>query len=198
MTGSALRGHTVGFAFQLVQGAQIRLRRRHHDVGVRTHPVDHPAAVLQAIRDTPNDGTGVDTFVELQNLVSSSVNTFKAALQIIQNYAQAHTDPTQLGTDQPTAQTYLDLGITNVSQTNVRSMNSALAVLAGLIIGYVAWTLTEYFGHRYLFLHAVQPVECMWVAHVAGRVQVAHGADAALVVVAVPAFFSPCVGLVGD
>lgn len=96
-------------------------------LGIQGVTPDNLAAVLQAIRDTPGDGTGVDTFVELQNLVSLSVTTFNAALQIIQNYAKAHTDPTQLGTDQPTAQTYLDLGITNVSQTNVRSMNSALA-----------------------------------------------------------------------
>lgn len=37
------------------------------------------------------------------------------------------------------------------------SLNGALAVLAGLVIGYVAWTLTEYFGHRYLF-HTVFPL----------------------------------------
>ncbi|MBI1866878.1 MAG: sterol desaturase family protein [Methylocystis sp.] len=31
------------------------------------------------------------------------------------------------------------------------------AIIAALVIGYVAWTLTEYFGHRYLF-HTVFPL----------------------------------------
>jgi dihydroceramide fatty acyl 2-hydroxylase len=37
------------------------------------------------------------------------------------------------------------------------SLNSFIAVLGGLILGYLAWTLTEYFGHRYLF-HTVFPL----------------------------------------
>lgn len=88
---------------------------------------DNFAAVLQAIRDTADNGTGVDTYVELQGLVSTTATKFNAALQIIQNYAKAHADPTQLGTDQPTVQTYLDLGIADVTSANVKSMNSALA-----------------------------------------------------------------------
>jgi len=37
------------------------------------------------------------------------------------------------------------------------TQNGAGAVLSGLVVGYVAWTLTEYFGHRYLF-HTVFPL----------------------------------------
>jgi len=37
------------------------------------------------------------------------------------------------------------------------SLNGAGLVLLGLVIGYLAWTLTEYFGHRYLF-HTVFPL----------------------------------------
>jgi sterol desaturase/sphingolipid hydroxylase (fatty acid hydroxylase superfamily) len=37
------------------------------------------------------------------------------------------------------------------------SLNSFVAVLGGLILGYLAWSLTEYFGHRYLF-HTVFPL----------------------------------------
>lgn len=31
------------------------------------------------------------------------------------------------------------------------TLNSPALVLVGLVIGYLGWTLTEYFGHRYLF-----------------------------------------------
>ncbi|TLG78822.1 sterol desaturase family protein [Methylocystis sp. B8] len=31
------------------------------------------------------------------------------------------------------------------------TINSLTLVLVGLVIGYLGWTLTEYFGHRYLF-----------------------------------------------
>jgi sterol desaturase/sphingolipid hydroxylase (fatty acid hydroxylase superfamily) len=37
------------------------------------------------------------------------------------------------------------------------SLNSFVAVIGGLILGYLAWSLTEYFGHRYLF-HTVFPL----------------------------------------
>lgn len=37
------------------------------------------------------------------------------------------------------------------------TLNSVGAVLGGLVIGYTGWTLTEYFGHRYLF-HTVFPL----------------------------------------
>jgi sterol desaturase/sphingolipid hydroxylase (fatty acid hydroxylase superfamily) len=37
------------------------------------------------------------------------------------------------------------------------SLNGAVVTLAGLVFGYLAWTLTEYFGHRYLF-HTVFPL----------------------------------------
>ncbi len=37
------------------------------------------------------------------------------------------------------------------------TMNSLALVLLGVIIGYLGWTLTEYFGHRYLF-HTVFPL----------------------------------------
>lgn len=37
------------------------------------------------------------------------------------------------------------------------TLNSFGLVLLGVIIGYLGWTLTEYFGHRYLF-HTVFPL----------------------------------------
>ncbi len=37
------------------------------------------------------------------------------------------------------------------------TLNSFALVLLGVIIGYLGWTLTEYFGHRYLF-HTVFPL----------------------------------------
>jgi sterol desaturase/sphingolipid hydroxylase (fatty acid hydroxylase superfamily) len=37
------------------------------------------------------------------------------------------------------------------------TLNGATLVALGLVIGYLGWTLTEYFGHRYLF-HTVFPL----------------------------------------
>ena len=37
------------------------------------------------------------------------------------------------------------------------TLNSAGVVLFGLLLGYLGWTLTEYFGHRFLF-HTVFPL----------------------------------------
>lgn len=37
------------------------------------------------------------------------------------------------------------------------TLNSVGAVLLGLVMGYIGWTLTEYFGHRYLF-HTIFPL----------------------------------------
>ena len=37
------------------------------------------------------------------------------------------------------------------------TLQGVATVVLGLVIGYVAWTLTEYFGHRYLF-HTVFPL----------------------------------------
>jgi ribosome maturation factor RimP len=96
-------------------------------LGIQGANADNLSAVLQAIRGTDDNGTGVDTVDELQALVTGSVSKFNASLLIIQNYAKNHTDPTQLGTDQPTVQNYLDLGLTTVNSSNVKSFNSALA-----------------------------------------------------------------------
>jgi sterol desaturase/sphingolipid hydroxylase (fatty acid hydroxylase superfamily) len=37
------------------------------------------------------------------------------------------------------------------------TLNSVGTVLLGLVMGYIGWTLTEYFGHRYLF-HTIFPL----------------------------------------
>ncbi|MGD9544697.1 MAG: sterol desaturase family protein [Methylocystis sp.] len=37
------------------------------------------------------------------------------------------------------------------------TLNSPALVALGLVVGYLGWTLTEYFGHRYLF-HTVFPL----------------------------------------
>ncbi len=114
----------------LAKGVDGLTREDLVQLGIQGVTTDNLAAVLQAISGTVNNGTEVDTYVELQNLVvTPAVNRFTSALALIQAYAKAKTNPADLGAaqEQPTAQTYLDLGIANVSSDNVKSMNSALA-----------------------------------------------------------------------
>lgn len=98
-------------------------------LGIQNVTPENFAAVLQAIRDTDDQGTGVDTYIELQDLVTGAKTKYDQALSFIKAYAKNRTDPTQLGTtaEQPTLDTYKNLGVTKVTVDNLKSINSALA-----------------------------------------------------------------------
>ncbi len=96
-------------------------------LGIAGVTADNLAAVKHAIDRTLDDGSGVNTFSKLQNVVTEKVNHFNTSLGVIQQYAKTHADPSLLGTDQPTVQNYLDLGISSVTPINLEAINSALA-----------------------------------------------------------------------
>ena len=81
------------------------------------------ASVLGAIAATANDGSGVDTLVELQAIVDEIVsNARAAALAIITGYNGTNTAPT--------ADDYSNAGITGVDATNLAAINSVIATAA--------------------------------------------------------------------
>ncbi len=98
-------------------------------LGVDIVTADNFAVVRKAIVNTPDTGDKVDSIQELQDLLKPFVEKFNKALDKIKQYADAREDPTNLGTasEQPTVQDYLDLGIDTVNESNLVSMNSALA-----------------------------------------------------------------------
>ncbi|NVO06545.1 MAG: hypothetical protein HXX19_11715, partial [Rhodoferax sp.] len=90
-------------------------------LGVSGASSSNLAAVQAAIAATADDGTGVDTFAELQAVVSAVVAQI-AGLSSIVAYAQAN------GGTVPTMQTYLDAQITGVGNGSIlASVNDALA-----------------------------------------------------------------------
>lgn len=99
-------------------------------LGITGVTTDNQTVVLRALAQTADDGSDVDRLDDLQSLVTRTVNTADAALQVIQNYAQGNADASQsLGTA-PSLQDYVDAGIQGVSADNLASINTALATSA--------------------------------------------------------------------
>lgn len=90
-------------------------------LGITELTTDNIPAVLQAIANTANDGSGVDTLAELQALVTTTSTGAVSARSVIEAYADANS-----GTA-PTLNDYLAAGVTGVDSTRVASINSALA-----------------------------------------------------------------------
>jgi hypothetical protein len=81
-------------------------------------------AVQKAIAQTAQDGSGVDSLSELQQVVDAARQGSEQALGVIRAYAQTHSGTV------PTVQTYADAGAADVNADNLDSINSALASAA--------------------------------------------------------------------
>ena len=93
-------------------------------LGITGVTTDNLVAVIAAINNTNDQGSGVSTLADLQTVVTNAVGAASNALAVIQAYALANS-----GTA-PTAQNYLDAGVTGVdgsSNGNLAAINSALA-----------------------------------------------------------------------
>jgi hypothetical protein len=86
---------------------------------------DNLAAVLAAIAATPDDGSGVDSFSELHQMVDGAVNGASSALNVIANYTGSNTAPS--------LSTYADAAISGVSVANIGAINSLIAELASSV-----------------------------------------------------------------
>ena len=90
---------------------------------------DNLASVQNAIANTADDGSGVDTLQKLQAVVNSASGSNAAALSVIGAYADVNTisaPATPTGTA-PTVQDYANAGVVGVTEGNLAQINDALA-----------------------------------------------------------------------
>ena len=79
-------------------------------------------AIIEAIKNTPDDGTGVDTIAELKKVVSDTVAAAQAAVNVISDAAQANNaTPTT-----PAVDVYKAAGVTGVADSNLALINDIL------------------------------------------------------------------------
>ena len=83
---------------------------------------DNLAAVQNAIQGTNNDGTDVDTLVELQALITTTATAVTNALNVIQTAAENNTATNST----PSESDYTDAGVSGVNAGNLAAINSAL------------------------------------------------------------------------
>ncbi len=111
---SLVMQHASGVATALSQAQLTAL-------GITGLAADNMPAVLQAISNTADDGSGVDTLAELQALVTTTSAGAISARSVIEAYADTNSGIA------PTLNDYLAAGITGVDSARVASINSALA-----------------------------------------------------------------------
>ena len=101
-------------------------------LGLSNVSEDNLPAVFRAISNTADNGTGVDTWTELQNVVNVAVINATQSLAIVVDFAEQNTaglSPTTAGYvgTAPTLTTYLNAGVSGITASQVRAINDALA-----------------------------------------------------------------------
>lgn len=104
-------------------------------LGITGLTSDNLPAVLQAIANTDDSGSGVDTLTDLQSLVSTSSTNAATARSVIATYADAN------GGTAPTLSDYATAGVQGVDSTHLAAFNSALASV--LVVGTQVDTTVE-------------------------------------------------------
>ncbi|NDF46001.1 MAG: hypothetical protein EB125_10040, partial [Betaproteobacteria bacterium] len=104
-------------------------------LGVTGLTSDNLPAVLQAIANTADNGSGVDTLGELQTLVTNTGTAAATARSVIVTYADAN------GGTAPTVNDYADAGVTGVDNTRLAALNNALATAS--VVGTQVDTTAE-------------------------------------------------------
>ena len=93
-------------------------------LGITGVTADNLAAVLADIAATVDSGSGVDTLIELQGVVTTSVAAYTSALGVISAYTGTNTAPT--------VATYADAGVAGVTASTVSNLNTFVApILSG-------------------------------------------------------------------
>ena len=90
-------------------------------IGISGVTADNLAVVLAAIAASADDGSGIDTLAKFQSLVNVAVGGFSNALSKIQNYDGSNSVPNLAD--------FGATGVTGVDNSNLGSINSALAIL---------------------------------------------------------------------
>ncbi|NRA20824.1 MAG: hypothetical protein HRU05_10135, partial [Oceanospirillaceae bacterium] len=102
--------------------AELPTQAQLERLGFANISADTLAAVQQALRDSADDGSAIQTLAQLQSLVNGAISSAEDALQQIQN--AAHNDSANAGN--PTLGTYSSAGISGVNGANLASINSVL------------------------------------------------------------------------
>ena len=122
----------VAAVMDAAQGGNTLSRAQLNLLGLANVTDDNLPAVLRAIQNTADDGSGVDTLAELQTLVNNAVNNAASALAVLQDFAEQNTQsltPNGGGyaDTPPTLQHYLNAGVVGATSSNWRALNDALA-----------------------------------------------------------------------
>ena len=90
-------------------------------LGITGVTADNLTAILAALAATADDGSGIDTFAELQSAVTSAANAASAALNVISGYTGSNSAPTVAD--------YVAAGVTGVEAGNLGAINSVIGPL---------------------------------------------------------------------
>jgi fibronectin type 3 domain-containing protein len=91
-------------------------------LGIMGVDADNIDSVIAAIAGTADNGSGVDSLDELTTLVDAALAASRAAITIISGYDGSNTTPGEAN--------FTALSVTDVSASNISSVNSVLAVLS--------------------------------------------------------------------
>ncbi|MDT7520759.1 Ig-like domain-containing protein [Rhodoferax sp. TBRC 17660] len=120
----ALASNAVLEAAASANGASLSMAQL-EQLGIKGVTADNLAAVRQAIADSADDGSAINSLSKLQSVVSATTTQVASVLTGLQSYSGAN------GQSAPTTQTYKDLAVTGVDAGNIASINDALKGLPG-------------------------------------------------------------------
>ncbi|MDT7524485.1 Ig-like domain-containing protein [Rhodoferax sp. TBRC 17198] len=120
----ALASNAVLEAAASANGASLSMAQL-EQLGIKGVTADNLAAVRQAIANSADDGSAIDSLTKLQSVVSATTTQVASVLTGLQSYNGAN------GQSAPTTQTYKDIGVTGVDAGNIASINDALKGLPG-------------------------------------------------------------------
>jgi len=90
-------------------------------LGITGVTTDNLPAILAALAATADDGSGIDTFAELQSAVTSAATAASSALNVISSYTGSNTAPTVAN--------FESAGVTGVEAGNLSAINSVIGPL---------------------------------------------------------------------
>ena len=120
----ALASNAVLEAAASANGASLSMAQL-EQLGIKGVTADNLAAVRQAIADSADDGSAINSLSKLQSVVSATTTQVASVLTGLQSYSGAN------GQSAPTTQTYKDLAVTGVDADNIAAVNDALKGLPG-------------------------------------------------------------------
>ena len=119
----------VDAVIRAAAGGQDLTQAQLESLSITGLTADNFPLVLNALNNVPVTGVRYSTLVDLQNLVTDVVSAARSALTLIQNYADSNSAsaPATPSGISPTKNTYIDAGVSGVTDGNLSAINDALA-----------------------------------------------------------------------